>query len=168
MNWFKKKYNVYVLCTANITRSPYFAAVLQQCVKRQERDTSCRICVYSCGTHAVRGRPIDEGIRLIASRNGLNLGRHASTPFTSLEAQQADIVLVMDDVQKNDVLVKYPELGGRVYAILEYASNGRRLASTDIMDPTGREPDLYRRFCRLADEEATRISRALIESLSDA
>jgi len=165
MNWLKKKYNVYFVCVANITRSPYFEVLLQRYLRTENKDIPHQVCVFSAGTHAHKGRQADPAIKLIAAQQGMSLARHSSRSFGHADAQKADLVLTMDDLQKQDVLLEHPELGGRVYAVREYAANNQGQPSLNISDPTGREPDLYRQFCHLANTESARIGKAVIEGL---
>jgi protein-tyrosine-phosphatase len=68
----------------------------------------------------------------------------------------------MDTLQKKDMMEKYAELKNRVFTVIEFGRDGQIPKMQDIQDPTGREPERYRQFCRQAEAETERIIHELM------
>ncbi len=115
-----------VVCAANICRSPLGAAVLAA----QLPGNVARIA--SAGVRALSGNPADATILELARERGYgDLSGHRSQPLMSVLLNQSDLVLCMEEGQRDQLLREYPTMTGRIRL---YADQ----PPTDIADPVGR------------------------------
>ncbi|MGE4490053.1 MAG: hypothetical protein AB7E95_10970, partial [Kiritimatiellales bacterium] len=77
--------------------------------------------------------------------------------------KRANLILVMEQVHKDQVLEKYPEAADKVFRLMEYGWQGEEeVESLDVPDPTGRQADDFRAFIDTAHVEADRLIHELI------
>ncbi|MGA2080393.1 MAG: low molecular weight protein-tyrosine-phosphatase [Holophaga sp.] len=123
---------ILVLCEGNLCRSPIAAALLQAALGPE-------FTVASAGLSAREGLPAHpEAVRLASARR-LDLSGHAARQLTSAMALGADLILVMDRVQKDRCEGLVPSARGRVFLLGRW----RRPAPFEIADPYGRGPDAF-------------------------
>jgi len=142
---------VLVVCTANICRSPYGAAVLAH------RLASPKIEFVSAGTQATTGRIADPYMVEAAQRQGYrDLSAHRSQPVLAGILRASDLVLCMERGHRDYLLNSYPMMTGRIRTFLETPSR-------DVDDPTGLTPADYERAIAViedgAEQWAERIRR---------
>lgn len=73
----------------------------------------------------------------------------------------ADVVLVMEQWQKDELLQRFPKAEGKVYRMMEYLWHGDLDEIRDIPDPTGRNTADFEEFIEAAHAEVDRIFREL-------
>jgi protein-tyrosine-phosphatase len=112
---------VLVVCTANVARSPLFAAMLQARLGAAAR-------VTSAGTRAREGDPAAEGSQVLAERRGLDLDGHRSRPVVPELVTGNDLVLTMSERQRDRCSPLAPRAASKVFTVRELA----RLA--DVVD----------------------------------
>lgn len=160
---FKKKYHLMIVCTANRTRSAYFSEYLRNYLKKYRPEALKKLKITSAGTKAVSGGRVNDIVALIARNNGFSLRGHASTPLTKKEVKNADLILTMEQVHKDDILKKFPEAEGKVFRLMEYGWQGdEEVDSLDVPDPTGKTADDFREFINTAHAEADRLLHELV------
>ena len=119
---------ILVLCEGNHCRSPIAEGLL-----RSELGPGIR--VESAGLAAREGiPPHPEATRLMAGL-GIDIGGHRSRSVTSTLALEADLILVMDEEQKNWCAALVPSTRGRVQLLGRWLPPGSR----EIADPFGKE-----------------------------
>jgi protein-tyrosine phosphatase len=94
------------------------------------------VSVHSAGTNALIGHAADSiAVELMAER-GVDIRNHRARQFEQWMATQADLVLVMDHVQKRFIERRVPSSLGRVYRLGEAAGVqwGSR-GGFDVPDP---------------------------------
>lgn len=129
---------VMFICTGNICRSAMAHAMLEKKAKQENKD----IEVYSCGIFAENGDiPTNEAIQVMKEYN-IDLTKHRATNIRNSNIKDMDIILCATTSHKNNVLIMYPELKGKVYTMKEYAGYDKK--DWDISDPWGYGIDVYR------------------------
>ncbi len=124
---------VLVVCTANICRSPYGAAVLAH------RLSDLPVELVSAGTQADPGQPADAVMADTARAKGYrDLGEHRSQPVLGGLLRRCDLVLCMERAHRDVLLISYPMMTGRIRTFLESPSR-------DVADPTGKSLEDYAR-----------------------
>jgi protein-tyrosine phosphatase len=108
------------VCLGNLCRSPYAEALLAQALPQWR--------VLSAGLAARPGDPADELTRKFAAAQGLDLSAHRAQPISAILCQQAELILVMEKLQKNALERQYPAVRGKVYRLGEWIDR-------DIEDP---------------------------------
>ncbi|MBD3167679.1 hypothetical protein GF324_13850 [bacterium] len=160
----KKQKTLMIVCTANMTRSPYFAALMQKKIEDKKGRMPSGVTIESAGTQATDGGPAHLVITNVAGSRGLDLSRHRSARFSSAHASRADLILTMEQQHKNKILKEYPQLEGKVFTILEYGRAHDEIEERDIDDPTGLEVEDYLAFRDMAEQEADRVLHRLMVS----
>ncbi|MBZ0263325.1 hypothetical protein K8I28_01540 [bacterium] len=156
----KNQFNVVIVCHANITRSPFFAALLE---KQFEYASSSdrKVTISSAGVRAIKGASANQIISMVANLNQLSLARHRSRPFDKSVAKSADLVLTMESYQRDAILEEFPELEGQVFTVLEFGRRPEVVEEYDVSDPTGKDAEDYEEFAQLALKEASRVQIAI-------
>jgi len=159
MKLFKRKETVVIVCTANITRSPYFAGRLKHELAKLDIPSSKLPEILSAGTHAkprVSPHPI---MQTVAELRDINIKSELSNLFDESMAKKADLVLTMEISHKEHILDQFPKLAGKIFTVLEYGKEISEEMVLDIDDPTGGEMDDYKKYADLADAQAQRLRR---------
>lgn len=124
---------ILVLCEGNHCRSPLAEALLRKAL-------DSRIEVRSAGIHALVGEPPHEETRRLGAELGLDLGTHRGRQVTPELAVKADLILVMDRIQKRACEALNPSVRGRVFLLGHWLAPGR----PEIPDPVRRSPEVHR------------------------
>ena len=153
----KRSTTIVIVCTANITRSPYFAAYLKRLIREKPIPLIDNVSVISAGVAAQPRIAANPIMVMVAKMQGLAIHDHRSRRFSTAIASEADLVLTMEKAQKETLLERFPELEGKVFTVLEYGRPEGSVAEPDVDDPTGREVEDFRGFIEIAHKEAERI-----------
>jgi protein-tyrosine phosphatase len=136
----RTRFEVLVVCTANVSRSPLGAALLRHHLGERFGEAAATIRVTSAGTKALVGEPPDPAVAEVLRR----LRRPVPTGERArqLDAQlvgSADLVLTMTREQRAVVITTVPPAQRRVFTVLELARIARRLEE-DRRLPVGGAP----------------------------
>ena len=104
MGWFDKKFTIVVACKANITRSAYLDGYMKQYLKAHYPYAKKKIRILSAGVRARRGSGANSVVKHVARINGFSLATHHSDPFTPKLVKNADVILVMEQWQKDELI----------------------------------------------------------------
>ncbi len=117
------------VCTANRYRSP----IAEACFRRELGMRSIRgdWKVRSAGTWTEAGMPAASGAVSAARRMGLDITGHVSSMITGELMQQADLVLVMEQGQKEALRSEFPRSAQKVQLLSEVTTG----TIYDIPDP---------------------------------
>ena len=163
MFFFRKKFHLIIVCTANRTRSAYFAGYLQHYLSQYRPGSLKRIKVTSAGTKAHTGGRVNDVVALIARKNGFSLRQHTSEPLSDRLVKRADLILVMEQEHKDFILEKYPQAAAKVFRLMEYGWQGEDDGgSLNVPDPTGRNVEDFEAFIATAHVEADRLVHELV------
>jgi protein-tyrosine-phosphatase len=117
------------VCTANQFRSPIAAACFRKELK--ERETAGEWQVLSAGTWGTGRLPAAKVAVREANQMGLDLAGHASHGVHAQQMRAADLVIVMEEGQKDELRFEFPESAGKIYLLGE-AATGKAF---DVPDP---------------------------------
>ncbi len=109
------------VCTGNICRSPYAEGLLSRALPD--------VRVSSAGIGAVVGGRMPEAAAQIAARQGLSLDDHRGRQVTTPIIRENEVVLVMEQGQKQWLADRFPESRGRVFMISHWQDQ------QDVPDP---------------------------------
>ena len=133
--------NYLFVCTGNTCRSPMAASLLPDDLGQAE----------SAGLAAWPGEPAaPEAISAVARLGGRDLASHRSRRLDQLDLSQFDWILTMTFRQREQILVRWPELSDRVRTVGEMAGE----TSLEIDDPFGGPQPVY-------DRTATQLQRLI-------
>ena len=122
--------SILILCDGNHCRSPLAEALFRRAFPEMKQ-------VGSAGLQALAGQPADAEVRRLAQREGVPLdafrGRQVDAPMIL----GADLILVMDEVQRQSVSMMFPMARGRVFLLGHWLPKDRR----EVADPFGLGPE---------------------------
>lgn len=96
---------ILVVCYGNVCRSPYLEAVLQRALPKTE--------VSSAGFVGA-DRAVPEASLAISAKRGLDLSRFRSRPLVPSVVTGADLIVVMDARQAQEIAARFPVNRGRI------------------------------------------------------
>ncbi|MFZ1769416.1 MAG: hypothetical protein WAU00_09475 [Caldilinea sp.] len=136
---------ILVVCTANVCRSPLVAALLQQRIARAGLAEDVR--VESAGVRAVAGYEVDPVIAAMLDEMRVELAKKHATPVVENVLREADLVLVMEEAQRQALFYRLPSALPKIFLLSELA--GR---FDEVADPYGMDAEVYYAMQTLAME----------------
>ena len=127
---------ILVVCTANVCRSPLVAALLQERIARAGLAETVR--VESAGVRAVAGYEVDPVIAAMLDEMGVKLAKKHATPVVEDVLREADLVLVMEEAQRQALFYRLPSALPKIFLLSELA--GR---FDEVADPHGMDAEAY-------------------------
>lgn len=157
----KKKFRILVACRANITRSAYLDGYFNKLLQDQYTYARTRIEIVSAGIEAQKGSTAHEVVQHVAQLNGFSLRNHQSNPITRSIMKRVDVILVMEQWQKDQLIKRYPFAKEKIFLLMEYLWYGSKEEILDLPDPTGKNTEDYHEFINIAHQETERILHEL-------
>ncbi|MBN1303143.1 MAG: hypothetical protein JXA13_01815 [Anaerolineales bacterium] len=117
------------VCTANRYRSPIAEACFQRELKNHPLDKDFKVA--SAGTWTETGLPAMPGAIKDAVRLGLDISQHRSQPITDILLHTTDMVIVMEQGQKEALQMEFPTQRQKIYLLSEVTTG----IPYDIPDP---------------------------------
>lgn len=123
------------MCIGNICRSPMAEGLLKQALPGVQ--------TTSAGLAALVGQGADPLAVSLVAEAGVDISAHRARMLTDAIAREADLILVMDEQQKEQIAKQYPYARGRVFRLAEAAGQ-------DIPDPYRQAPEVFHTTFALA------------------
>jgi protein-tyrosine phosphatase len=152
--------DVLVVCTANVARSPLFAARLQ--MEADGRLGPGAVTIASAGVDALFGEPAANGARVVSARWGRSLEEHHATPVTHHDLDALPLILTMERAHRRDLIGRLPSLAARCFTVRELATIVAERLDADVQHalpvagPSGARERL-RAAASLADAHRPRL-----------
>lgn len=105
------------ICTKNQFRSPLAAAILNQ--ELATRNVLGKWIVDSAGSWVADLAPATPEALIEAAKRGLDLSSHTAKGIETLDFDSIDLLLVMEQGQKESVLLEFPKLFDRTFLVSE-------------------------------------------------
>jgi len=147
-------FNVLIVCSANICRSPMGEVILQSLVERNHLQD--QIDVSSAGLLGIEGERASDLAITVAQERGLNLESHRSKSITPHLIKQSDIILCMTPDHKTDLQSLFPSNQGKIHTLKEYLVKDE-ITKNYIDDPIGLSLNFYRKIFHEIRTELERI-----------
>ena len=128
--------HILIVCDGNICRSPTAAFLL---AKRSGKR------VESAGIVGLEGHDMDATAREVAQANGLDCPVHVARKLTRDLCRQVDLILVMEQRQKDRVAALAPEASGKVMLLGHWLGE-------EIPDPYRKHREVYEHAYALIDK----------------
>lgn len=153
-------FNVLMVCTANICRSPMGKVILEK--KVSDESLESLIYIDSCGVWAVEDQKACELSQQVTRENGLELTHHSSKSLIPSLIKNADLILTMTPTHKKEILNFFPTANSKVYTLKEYMQPNK-LVKESIDDPIGMTLNFYRRVFKEIHNEIDRVFPYILE-----
>lgn len=125
-------YNLTIVCTGNICRSPMGYGYFKEQVKKN----NLKINVDSAGVRAVVGRqPVSEAIAAM-NEIGIDISEHRGKQLTEEIVVNSDLILTMENHHKQDIVTAFPYSRGKVFLLGEWSN-------FEIFDPFRKTNDSF-------------------------
>lgn len=135
-------FKILFVCTGNTCRSSMAEGMFKNLIKKHNIED--KFYISSAGTSVNISLPASDNAISALKDFELDLTKHMSRPATQEMLEEADLVLAMTEAHKNHVLRLMPEAKGKVFTLIEYATDGEK---GDIRDPYLMDLETYRK-CR--------------------
>jgi protein-tyrosine-phosphatase/predicted ATP-grasp superfamily ATP-dependent carboligase len=129
-----KKPTILFICQANICRSPFAAAVAGRRLHKYQ--------IESAGFDRRAGRRTPPSVAEEAERMGIDMSECTSTPLTADHIRRADLILVMELTQLEQLTKQFPNSTERVVPLGLFAFN----STVDIEDPNRKDAATTKRI----------------------
>jgi len=125
-------FNILVICTANICRSPAVAMLLQESLANKS------VKVSSAGTLALNGNKAEDTMRKLLVERGLHqIEDHRSQALMPHHLSQADLIFCMEHEHVARVLQMNPVLKGKVKLMGHFENQ------SEVSDPYRQPQHVY-------------------------
>lgn len=121
---------ILIVCTANICRSPIAMGLLRNMLA--EKHIEGDWLVESAGTWGLEGDQAAAGSQAVMNNMGIDIGDHRARRVDYDILQPFDLILTMENGQKEALRMEFPEFSDRIYVLSEMIGQKR-----DIDDPYG-------------------------------
>lgn len=128
---------VLFVCTGNTCRSPMAVGLVKNAISKNKS-----VKIISAGVIASKGLPASPNAIKVMAEEDIDISDHQTQTLTKELVEQSDIVFVMTQWHKLEVIGLLEKPGKEVYLIKEFSSNEKD--DIDIPDPLGKSLDFYR------------------------
>ncbi|MFC1510109.1 L-threonylcarbamoyladenylate synthase [Candidatus Omnitrophota bacterium] len=148
---------VLFVCTGNSCRSVMGEYLLKKHVAGRDD-----IEVLSAGTSVfIQGRASGETVNVLAGE-GIDARGHISRPIDRVLLKKADLIFVMTQGHRSQVLSLVPEIDKRVYLLRELQANkGQAYSQLDVPDPIGQSHAAYKDCLEVIRESVDKIVKLI-------
>jgi protein-tyrosine-phosphatase len=144
--------SILVVCHGNICRSPFAAALLEQALG------PVGIGVHSAGFVGPARRSPPEAVAVAARRN-VDLSRHRSRLLTADLVRSADLIVVMDAMQRRHVCDRFGRAPRDVIVLGDL--DPAPIETRSIRDPVDQGPEVFEASYARIERCAGELARAL-------
>lgn len=137
---------VLFICSGNMCRSPYGEARFRQLAGDLD------VQIMSAGTLRIDGRKAASDMQAAAIANGLDLSSHRSKALSLLLIQASDIIFVMENIHRSEVLKLCPQAENKIVMLGEWLDPPQ----DELEDPMGKKPEIYQRVANEIDSALAR------------
>jgi low molecular weight protein-tyrosine phosphatase len=184
-----RPFDILIVCTANICRSPLAEHLLRAALAQESEDSLPRFRVSSAGIRGWVGAEMNASAAVELRRLGGDPTGFRSRDLTVAHCESADLILAAASEHRAFVLQECPRALKRTFTLLEFAHlasdvesvrraagnptevvgaasaarSSSSLADYDVMDPYGRSPQVYRAVADVIATAVVEVARALAQ-----
>jgi protein-tyrosine phosphatase len=131
---------ILVVCIGNICRSPMAEGLFRQAIPGVQIGSAGLSAMVGCGADPI-------AVQIMAGA-GVDISSHRARMLTDAIVRDADLILVMDDLQRQQVSMQYPHTRGKVFRLAEAARQ-------DIPDPYRQDAEVFHAVFSLIENGVT-------------
>jgi len=146
------------VCTGNTCRSVLAEGYIRKFCKESNVDW---IEVKSCGTGAMPTYKIPVIVLHLLKAEGIDVSSHVPTPINSLLVNSSDLILVMENTHRQEILRRYPECDSKVFLLKEFAGEKEK---PEIYDPIGQPEEVYIERAKEIKEYVKKVFNKLVKN----
>ncbi len=150
------------VCTANRIRSPLAEYLCRARLNGLAPEQTGNWRIESAGAWAQAGLPATQSAIIVATQAGLDLSRHRSRPVEIVDFGDYDLVLTMEQGQRDALRTEHPQMRERIRTLAEAAVG----IPYDVADPIGQPLDQYEATLREIDNLLARALPRLLRTFS--
>lgn len=132
--------NILFVCTGNTCRSPMALGLVQKALGKVKD-----IKLQSAGIIATRGMPASPNAIKALEEEDIDISRHETQYLTKELIEKSEIIFVMTQWHKLEVIGMLDRPGKQIYLVKEFMHGSRD--DLDLSDPIGKPLGVYRQ-CR--------------------
>lgn len=102
------------------------------------------VSVLSCGIAAPEGIMATAEAVSVMKEEGIDISYHRARRITDEMIKNADLILVMANNHKNEILTRVPQARDKVYLLREFDDSVKSVMDLNIDDPIGMPVEFYR------------------------
>lgn len=135
------------VCTGNSCRSVMAKALLEkrldECKKIGKINEDIK--VTSAGIISLEGMGASSSVREVLAKDGIDVSSHISRRLTPDAVRNTDLILVMDNIHKNEVLRMVTDAKDKVFLLKEfrYKPLPDENFNPEIYDPIGKPMEVF-------------------------
>ena len=135
----QKNFKILIVCTGNTCRSPMAKVILEQLLKENKLDK--KVLVDTAGMISLEGYPASRTAVEVCREYGLDLSAHLSQGITDRLVQDADLIIVMEEMHEVMLVRNDAETPKKIKLLSGFAPD--KSIGPDIQDPYGGDKYLY-------------------------
>jgi protein-tyrosine phosphatase len=130
------------VCTGNTCRSPMAVGLLKNALNiRKNKD----IQIISAGVIASNGLPASPNAIKVMAEKGIDISDHKTLSLTKDIIERSDLIFVMTQWHKLEVIGLLERPGKQVYLIKEFVPRNLSVVNDlEVPDPIGKSIEFYR------------------------
>ncbi|MEE9165026.1 MAG: low molecular weight protein arginine phosphatase [Nitrospinota bacterium] len=127
------------ICLGNLCRSPMAECLLRN---RLESKGKRDVQISSAGFLDQTGSHSPEEIHVVMNEAGIDVSQHRSSPVTEEKIREADLIIVMEKRQRENLCRQFPDEAYRIFLLSQF--DGQNPEERDVTDPIGQALPFYR------------------------
>lgn len=149
--------NIMFICTGNICRSAMAHAYTQKRLYDLKKENE--YIITSCGTNATQGQCATYNAIESMKKYNIDLTNHRATCIENSNILDCDLILVLTQNHKTQVIQIYPKLNDKIFTLKGYVTDEDNYK--DIDDPYGLDSDVYDATAQVIVENIDKLLKIL-------